>query len=185
MPTTPVAIGLGSNLGGRRDRLEAGVEALGSLLNDLRCSRVYHSQPMYLRRQPPFLNACCVGETRLSARDLLAALQRIERRAGRREGGVRFGPRELDLDLLLYGSDMIDETDLRVPHPRMSERPFVLLPLTEVAGDWLHPATGSPIREMAARVPRKGLRPYVPPAASVDASASPLPAPGPASGEGS
>jgi 7,8-dihydro-6-hydroxymethylpterin-pyrophosphokinase len=79
----------------------------------------------------------------------------------------------LDLDLLLYGDSVIEEAGLRVPHPRMTERPFVLWPLAEIAGEWVHPATGRRIDEMAARLPRDALRVYAPPAALEGAVASP------------
>jgi 2-amino-4-hydroxy-6-hydroxymethyldihydropteridine diphosphokinase len=117
---------------------------------------------MYLEDQPPFLNACCVGTTRLPARSLLEALQAIERGAGRERGGRRYGPRELDLDLLLYGDHLIEEAGLRVPHPKMAERAFVLQPLAEIAGDWLHPESGETIARMAATLPRAGLRLHAP-----------------------
>lgn len=118
---------------------------------------------MYVTEQPCFLNACCVGETKLGARPLVDALRELERRAGRTPGGPRFGPRVLDLDLLLYGGSVIEETGLRVPHPRMRERPFVIWPLAEIAGDWLHPEMGESIAGLADGVPREGLRPVAPP----------------------
>ncbi|MEJ2336819.1 MAG: 2-amino-4-hydroxy-6-hydroxymethyldihydropteridine diphosphokinase, partial [Gemmatimonadales bacterium] len=89
-------------------------------------------------------------------------LQALEHRAGRRAGGRRFGPRELDLDLLLYGEDVIEEDELRVPHPRMTERPFVMWPLSEIAGDWVHPKAGLTVERLAAGLPRDGLRVYAP-----------------------
>lgn len=127
---------------------------------------------MHMEDQPTFLNACCVGRTELSARSLLNALRALERAAGRRTGGPRFGPRELDLDLLLYGERVIKEAGLRVPHPRMTERPFVLWPLAEIAGDWSHSETGRRIDQIAARLPRDALRLYASPAALQGASAS-------------
>jgi 2-amino-4-hydroxy-6-hydroxymethyldihydropteridine diphosphokinase len=153
-----VAIALGSNLGDRFDHLEAAVRQLAALMDVRRCSAVYESEPMYVESQPPFLNACCVGRTRLPARSLLEVLQAIERRAGRGPGGRRYGPRELDLDLLLYGDRVIEEAGLRVPHPRMTERAFVLWPLAEIAGDWFHPESDDTIARMAAALPRDGLR---------------------------
>lgn len=117
---------------------------------------------MYVKDQPPFLNACCVGTTELSACSLLDALQEIERELGRDPRRGRFGPRELDLDLLLYGDRVIKEAGLRVPHPRMKERPFVLWPLSEIAGDRLHPETGETIATMAAALSPDGLRLHAP-----------------------
>jgi len=115
---------------------------------------------MHVVDQPPFLNACCVGVTELPARSLLNSLQALEREAGRRPGGPRFGPRELDLDLLLYGGLVIEEAGMKVPHPRMAERPFVLWPLAEIAADWVHPETEKTVARMAAALPKGGLQVY-------------------------
>jgi 2-amino-4-hydroxy-6-hydroxymethyldihydropteridine diphosphokinase len=170
--TERVALGLGSNVGDRLGHLKFAVRDLGRLLVRPSCSSVYESAPMYVAEQPEFLNACCVGATALGPPELLSTLQRIEREAGRRTGGTRYGARELDLDLLLYGDRVIARPGLRIPHPRMSERPFVLWPLAEVAGDWVHPETGLGIDEMAARLQRgrgDGLRVYAPPAALEEA----------------
>lgn len=167
-----VALGLGSNVGDRLVHLRLAVRGLGRLLVRPTCSSVYESAPMYVAEQPDFLNACCIGATALGPRELLSALQRIEREAGRRTGGPRYGARELDLDLLLYGDRVVAEPGLHIPHPRMSERPFVLWPLAEVAGDWVHPETGLGIGEMAARLQRgrrEELRVYAPPAALEEA----------------
>jgi 2-amino-4-hydroxy-6-hydroxymethyldihydropteridine diphosphokinase len=163
MPLARVAIGLGSNLGHRLTSLVLAVASLKSSLELVRCSAVYETEPMHREDQPLFLNACCVGKTALDAFSLLRALKGLERRAGRRPQGARYSPRELDLDLLLYADVVIEKTDLRVPHPRMAERPFVLWPLAEIAGDWIHPGTGQPIARMAADLPRTGLAFYAPP----------------------
>lgn len=163
MKSVRAAIGIGSNLGSRLTHLELALQGLGASVEVQACSVIYETEPMHLVDQPPFLNACCVGHTELTARSLLESFQDLERRAGRRSGGPRFGPRELDIDLLLYGDVVIEETDLQVPHPRMAERPFVLWPLAEIAGDWTHPVTGRTISEMAAKLPRDSLRPHAAP----------------------
>ncbi len=158
-PPRPVAIGLGSNLGDRLGHLRAAAEALARLLRDARFSSVYETDPLYETDQPPFLNACCVGSSDLTAPELLARLKEIERAAGRRPGGTRFGPRELDLDILMYGEKILEAPDLRVPHPRLEERAFALAPLSEIAGDWRHPVLGRTVRELAMAVETTGVRP--------------------------
>ncbi len=158
-PHRPVAIGLGSNLGDRLGHLQAGAAALGGLLREPRFSSVYETEPLYEPDQPPFLNACCVGLTDLTAPELLARLKEIEQAAGRTPGGARFGPRELDLDILLYGEKILEGPDLGIPHPRLEERAFALAPLSEIAGDWRHPVLGRTVRELAMAVETTGVRP--------------------------
>lgn len=159
----PVAIGLGSNLGDRAERLAEGVRGLAALLRDLTCSGVYETEPRDMAAGGDFLNMCCTGRTRLAPRALLDALMELERASGRRrDGSEGAGPasRTLDLDLLLYGDRVIEEPGLEVPHPRLAGRAFVLVPLAEIAPDWTHPLAGSSIREMAARTDRGGVEKY-------------------------
>lgn len=160
----PVAVGLGSNLGDRASNLAAGVRGLADLLEALRCSRVHETEPMGVGGgHPPYLNLCCVGRSSAGPRGLLEALLGIERAAGRRrpEGAdADPRPRTLDLDLLLFGDRVVREPGLRVPHPQMRRRAFVLVPLAEVAGDWRDPVTGRTVAELAERVDASGVRPY-------------------------
>lgn len=132
-----MAIALGSNLGDREDRLRFAVRRLGEFIDQLRVSSLYETEPVHDAEQPRFLNAACIGVTRLTPRQLLSQMQDIERAAGRRREGRRFGPRTLDLDLLLYGEEIVRHPDLVVPHPRLHERAFALVPLAEIAGDWI------------------------------------------------
>ncbi|MGH7540586.1 MAG: 2-amino-4-hydroxy-6-hydroxymethyldihydropteridine diphosphokinase [Gemmatimonadota bacterium] len=148
----PVAVGLGSNVGDRLAHLRFGVARLREVLEGLRCSSVYATEPVGRTDQPGFLNACCVGYTRMLAPDLLARLGEIERAAGRLPGGPRWGPRELDLDILLYGAEIVEEPGLRIPHPRLAERAFALVPLREVAPTWRHPLRDATVEELAAQV---------------------------------
>jgi 2-amino-4-hydroxy-6-hydroxymethyldihydropteridine diphosphokinase len=136
------AVGLGSNLGDRLANLRLGVRAVAAHCDDLLTSAVYETAAVGFEEQGPFLNACCVGWTRLAPRQLLSELQDAERRSGRRRGGPRFGPRELDLDVLLYADLNLHTGHLTIPHPRLRERAFVLAPLAEIAGDWVVPASG-------------------------------------------
>ena len=134
-----VAIGMGGNLGDPLANLRFGVRALRRLLGGVRVSSVYETVPLHVADQPAFLNACCVGRTSATPRQLLTELQHIERLAGRARHGARYGPRTLDLDLLLYGERVIRQPDLIVPHPRLRERAFALVPLREIAAGWRVP----------------------------------------------
>jgi len=156
----PVAVGLGSNQGDRSRHLERGLRGLSRLLVEMRVSPVYESLPLGDVRQPDFLNLCCVGVTELPARSLLEAMHRLEHEAGRRRTARRFGPRTLDLDLLFYGDQVLREEGLEVPHPRMTGRAFVLLPLRDLAPDWRHPVLGRTVAELAAKVDSSGVRPF-------------------------
>ena len=125
------AIGLGSNLGNPARSIRRAIDRLRDLGDIVARSRLYGSRPWGWTDQPDFCNAVVLLETRLSARDLLTALQQIERALGRTPG-ERWGPRVIDLDILLYGDRNIDEPGLQIPHPRLWERGFALIPLAEV-----------------------------------------------------
>jgi len=129
-------VGLGSNLGDREETLRAAVVALGEhpSVEVVGFSSLIDTEPVGYTDQPRFLNGVAAVETELSARELLELLLEVERRFGRsREDVPPQGPRTLDLDLLVYGTAEIEEPGLRVPHPRLHERGFVLEPLAEVA----------------------------------------------------
>jgi 2-amino-4-hydroxy-6-hydroxymethyldihydropteridine diphosphokinase len=144
-----VAIALGSNVGDRQSHLEFAVTRLRSILSQLRVSSWVETEPVGVDPQSPFLNGAIVGVTTLPAEALLEALLRIERERGRVRPHAG-APRTLDLDLILYGEEVIDQEGLRVPHPRFRERRFVLEPLAEIAGAWLDPVTGRTIAELFA-----------------------------------
>ena len=146
-------IGLGSNLdepGAQVERALCELDAL-PLTRLVARSRLYRTAPWGGIAQPDFINAVARLETGLDAQALMRALLTIERRAGRRRDGERNGPRVLDLDLLLYGDQRIADADLQVPHPRLHERAFVLVPLAEIAPDLAVPGQGR-VDELLARV---------------------------------
>lgn len=158
----PVAIGLGSNLGDRREKLRFGVGRLRDLLQEIRVSSLYETDPVEDPDQPAFLNAVCVGRTVLSPRQLLSQLQDAERAAGRRRGSRRYGPRTLDLDLLVYGDAVVRSAELSLPHPRLRRRAFVLVPFAEVAPDWVVPGEGEEdetVERLLSRLDTRGVYP--------------------------
>jgi len=145
---TRVAIALGSNLGDRRGHLDYAASRLGSILSNIRVSTSVDTEPVGVPgRQPLFLNAAAIGETAWSAGELLEALLEIERERGR-ERPMPGAARTLDLDLVLFGSQILDEPGLVVPHPRFRGRRFVLEPLAEIAPDMVDPVTGKTVGEL-------------------------------------
>ncbi len=143
-----VAISLGSNLGDRRANLEYAIDALKIDLSDLEVSSIIETEPVGVGEEHGlYLNAVVVGRTQLSARDLLDRLLEIEEERGR----VRpypMAPRTLDLDLILFGEEIINESGLRVPHPQFREREFVLRPLAEIAPEMIDPVTRKSVGEL-------------------------------------
>jgi 2-amino-4-hydroxy-6-hydroxymethyldihydropteridine diphosphokinase len=137
-----VAIGMGSNLGVPSENVKNAFASLTRVIEGARLSPLYSSKPMYLEEQPRFVNAVAVGKTSLAPEDLLAALKKIEKDMGRM-AGARNGPRTIDLDILLYGDNVLSTDELIVPHPRMIERPFVLQPLLDLLPGAMEPITNT------------------------------------------
>jgi 2-amino-4-hydroxy-6-hydroxymethyldihydropteridine diphosphokinase len=153
------AIALGSNLGDRRAVLGSAVRALGRVPETqvVAVSDAVETEPVGPVAQGMFLNAAALLRTRLAARMLMNELTRIEHEHGRdRAGGERWGPRTLDLDLLLYGDAVIDEPGLTLPHPRLHGRAFVLDPLVRLAPEMVVPTLGRSIRELHAALHGQG-----------------------------
>ncbi len=142
-------VGLGSNLGDREAALRSALEQLGEGV--VAVSSFRETDPVGYLEQPPFLNAAAALETELDPRALLERLLAIERELGRTRDGPRFGPRTIDLDLLLYEDRVIDEPGLVVPHPRMGERRFVLEPLAELDPNLAVPGQGR-VSDLLARL---------------------------------
>lgn len=143
-------IALGSNLGDRELNLLRAIAEVSGLPDSrvTALSSFYETSPVGTVHQDSFYNAVLRLSTRLDARSLLTALLRIEDKTFHRVRTVHHGPRRMDLDLLLYGDGIIDEENLVVPHPRLTERRFVLQPLCEIAPDLMHPLAGKTIREL-------------------------------------
>jgi 2-amino-4-hydroxy-6-hydroxymethyldihydropteridine diphosphokinase len=150
MPEQIVYLSLGSNVGDREKNLRAALAALAEVgLRVTRVSSFYETEPVDLREQPWFLNCVVEGLTKVSAAALLKEMRQIESRMGNKKR-VPKGPRLIDLDLLLFGAETIDTPELQVPHPRMTERRFVLVPLGEIAPKLKHPAWPKTVSELAA-----------------------------------
>lgn len=140
----PAYVGLGSNLDGPAKQLEGSYSAIADIPRTrvVAASSLYRSAPFGGVEQPDFVNAAAALLTQLSAQELLQELKRIEKQRGREQGGVRWGPRVLDLDLLVYSDQQIESEELQVPHPGIADRNFVLLPLMEIAPELLIPGLG-------------------------------------------
>jgi len=146
-----VYVALGSNIGDREKTLRAAIDLMNGVegISVLRVSSFHETEPVGGPPQPNYLNAVAEVETDLPPAGLLAELQRIEHHLGRTRE-VRWGPRTIDLDILLMGDTIVNEPDLTIPHPRMHERRFVLEPLCELAPDAVHPVLKKTVRELLA-----------------------------------
>jgi 2-amino-4-hydroxy-6-hydroxymethyldihydropteridine diphosphokinase len=148
-------VGLGSNLGERETLLKAAIEQLAALPETRlgRVSSLYDTAPVGELDQPNFLNAVAQLETELTARQMLWNLLLVERRLGRvRHVARRYGPRTIDLDLLMHGDLVLDTPDLTLPHPERHRRAFVLVPLAEIEPRLMHPTLGLTVSELLERV---------------------------------
>ena len=157
MPT--VYIALGTNLGDRMANLRAAIDALPPDVRPVRRSPVYQTAPWGYVDQPDFLNQVIEAETDLAPQALLETLKQRERDLGRTPT-VRYGPRLIDLDILFYDDAVIELPWLSIPHPRLHERPFVLVPLAELAPDKVHPVLGLSVREMLEGADTGGVEVY-------------------------
>ncbi len=148
-----VLVGVGSNLGDREFLIRKAIESLRDLPRTIvaRVSSLYETDPVGDVEQPAFLNAVVWVETELEPRELLWQMLLIEKRMGRVRT-QRWGPRPIDLDLLFYGKRVIDEPDLQVPHPEAEHRAFVLIPLSEIDPEFVHPGTGEGIRKLLKKL---------------------------------
>jgi 2-amino-4-hydroxy-6-hydroxymethyldihydropteridine diphosphokinase len=151
---TKVYLALGSNIGNREANMRAAVRALRDISDVRAVSSLYRSPAVVLEDDEPgpdFLNAACEIASTLDPPALLREIKRIEHALGRRPA-ARWAPRAIDIDILLYGEEVVEAPDLTIPHPRMAERDFVLVPLAEIAPGAIHPALHRRVEDLAAAV---------------------------------
>ena len=156
-----VYLALGSNLGDRMANLRAAISALPPFVCVLACSPIYETEPWGFADQPAFLNQVLLGETSLPPADLLRHLKSLEATLGRKPI-IRYGPRQIDIDILFYDDLLLETPTLTLPHPRLHERGFVLAPLADIAPDLLHPRLCKSVRELLAEADRTGVELFQP-----------------------
>ncbi len=150
--------GLGTNLGDRRKNLDAAVQALAPQVRVTGLSKVYETPAWGYEDQPLFLNAAVRAETELSPQDLLLFVKDLERKLGRTES-FRWGPRLIDIDILFYDDLVVKTAGLVIPHPRLHERAFVLVPLRDLKPDLAHPTLGKTVQQMLEGMETGYIRP--------------------------
>lgn len=154
-----VYLGLGANLGDRQGNLLQSIQSIRAIASIQKTSSIYETKPVGYLEQPDFLNMACQISTELPPLDLLHFLKQLERQMGR-QTGFRNAPRPIDIDILLYGDLVIETPELTLPHPRMSERAFVLIPLAEIAPQVVHPVLKLTLSKLLRRVGQSGVRPF-------------------------
>jgi len=154
-----IYLALGTNLGDRSANLRAAIKALSSEINVIAESKIYETPPWGYENQPAFLNMAVKCETNLEPKSLLKRLKQLEVRLGR-EQSFHWGPRLIDIDILFYDDLILNTEPLTLPHPRLHERAFVLVPLADIAPDFIHPVLKKTIKELLASMDIDDIHPY-------------------------
>ncbi len=143
----PIVLAIGSNLGDRIDNLQEALTGMKQHMSVSSVSSVYETAPMHVTDQPAFLNAVFSGDTKLLPAELLQAVKKLETSIGRKPT-YKYGPRVVDIDIIIYGDVLVETVDLTIPHALMHEREFVLRPMADVLPDLKHPKMGKTVEEM-------------------------------------
>jgi 2-amino-4-hydroxy-6-hydroxymethyldihydropteridine diphosphokinase len=154
-----IYLSLGSNIGRRLDFIKAAVDKLSEHIKIIEKSALYETAPWGKTNQPKFLNLCLKAETDLNPNELLSFVKEVELGAGR-NSKEKWGPREIDVDILFYDDDRLQSKNLTIPHPHLHERAFVLVPLNEIAADFIHPVLKKSVAELTKNVSKSGVEKY-------------------------
>ncbi len=154
-----IYLSLGSNLGDREANLESVIEEFPPAIEVIVRSSIYQTEPWGFEDQPDFLNMVAQGKTELAPRELLTYLKKIEKKIGRKPSFI-YGPRLVDVDILFYGEKVVDEIQLTIPHDKIPERAFVLVPLMEIAPDLKYPDSDQTISDLANSIDTSGVSLY-------------------------
>jgi 2-amino-4-hydroxy-6-hydroxymethyldihydropteridine diphosphokinase len=149
-----IFLALGSNIENRKQYIEKAILLLREQINDVTIAPFYETKPQYFEDQDTFLNTVLSGSTKLGLGELLQFTKTIEKKVGRVER-FRNGPREIDIDILFYDKVVYKDEDLEIPHPRLQEREFVLLPFSDINADFFHPVLKKTIRELLDTLPEE------------------------------
>lgn len=155
MPT--IFLSLGSNIGDRKKFLLNAINSMKTKVDITAVSSFYLTEPWGNENQNSFINICVKGDTQLPAEELLRFIKSIESTLGR-TAGEKWGPREIDIDILFYGRETISSGGLEVPHPHLAERAFVLVPLSEIAPDFVHPSLKKSVGELVELIDKTGVK---------------------------
>lgn len=151
-----VFLGLGTNVGDRQENIRRAIALLGERIADMRAAPVYISRAVGYADQPDFLNTAVSGDTELAPEELLGFIKKTEQSVGR-VARFRWGPREIDIDILFYDNLVYASETLEIPHPRLHERDFVLRPLCDLESELVHPRYQKTIAELLAKLPQENL----------------------------